>query len=82
MQTSDTNSLFTAMFAGTMTYINPDSGLLEEFMRIARHGGLICYTNRTDKLADWKETELDLEMKGYWSKEREIGPLPYLPLNR
>ena len=68
---------------GTMTYINPKSGILEEFVRITRPGGYICYTNRTDKLDDWRGAESELERNGSWRKVAEpIGPIPYLPLNK
>ena len=67
---------------GTMTYINPNSGVLDEYIRITKPGGLICYTNRTDKLKDWKEAELKLEDKGLWKLQDKVGPIPYLPLNK
>ena len=65
----------------TMAYVDPRSGLLDKFVCIPQPDGLICYTNRTDKLDQWKEAELDLERKGTWCREGLIGPPPYLPLN-
>lgn len=67
---------------GTLTYIDPNSGALDEFVRITRPGGLICYTNRTDKLDGWNEAEEHLDSTGRWYQETDpIGPLPYLPKN-
>ena len=67
---------------GTMTYVDPKSGLLEEFARITKLGGFVCYTNRTDKLDGWNGAELDDEKKGLWTLEYESEPIPYLPLNK
>ena len=78
----DDNSFDFVTCIGTMTYINPESGLLDEFVRITRPGGIIAYTNRTDKLDKWKKSELELEMKGNWLLEQKIGPIPYLPQNK
>lgn len=66
---------------GALTYIEPKSGLLEEFVRITSPEGFICYTNRTDKLDAWKAVEKKLEETRSWHKVIEIGPIPYLPLN-
>lgn len=66
---------------GAMTYVDPKSRMLEEFVRITKPGGLICYTNRTDKLGGWVKTEQTLEADGSWLKLEEVGPISYLPLN-
>ena len=67
---------------GTMTYVDPKSGVLEEFARITTVGGFVCYTNRTDKLEGWNEAEGEAIKKGLWLLEYESEPIPYLPLNK
>jgi len=67
---------------GTMTYVDPKSEVLEEFVRITKVGGFVCYTNRTDKLKEWKEAEREAIKKGLWLLEYESEPIPYLPLNK
>ena len=66
---------------GALTYIDPKSGLLEEFVRITSPEGFICFTNRTDKLDGWKSVQKALEDNKSWHKVTEIGPIPYLPMN-
>ena len=78
----DDNSFDFVTCIGTITYINPESGLLDEFVRITRPGGIVAYTNRTDKLDKWKKSELELERQGNWLLEQKIGPIPYLPQNK
>jgi ubiquinone/menaquinone biosynthesis C-methylase UbiE len=61
---------------GTVTYLEP--AVLGEFVRITRSVGLVCYTNRTDKLEAWKEAETSqVQLKVVDISE----PLPYLPGN-
>ena len=64
---------------GTLTYVSPEAGTLAEFVRITKSGGLVCYSNRTDKLEQWKETEESLSSK--WTLLEIVGPMPYLPHN-
>ena len=61
-----------------MTYVDPKSGILEEFARIVKVGGFVCYTNRTDKLEGWNEAEREAIKKGLWLLEYEGEPIPYL----
>lgn len=61
---------------GTVTYLDPT--VLAEFVRITRTGGLVIYTNRTDKLDKWKEAE-DLQQQ--WKVVHISDPIPYLPGN-
>jgi ubiquinone/menaquinone biosynthesis C-methylase UbiE len=75
------NDFDAVCLVGALTYINPKSGVLKEFVRITSPEGFICYTNRTDKLDAWKEAEEALENNGSWRKVTEVGPIPYLPLN-
>jgi hypothetical protein len=64
---------------GTVTYLEP--AVLGKFVirrPITWLGGLVCYTNRTDKLEAWKEAETSqLQLKVVDISE----PLPYLPGN-
>jgi len=64
-----------------MTYVDPASKTLEEFVRVTKSGGYICYTNRTDKLKNWEAKEKSLEDEGKWKLVATIGPVPYLPDN-
>lgn len=78
-----TDSFDCVACVGTLTYVDPQSGALEEFVRITRPGGLIIYTNRTDKLDDWIGIEEHLDSTGRWYAECDpIGPVPYLPKNK
>ena len=61
---------------GTVTYLEP--AVLGEFVRITRSGGLVCYTNRTDKVEAWKEAEASQQ---HWKVVDISDPLPYLPGN-
>jgi len=93
-----TNQFDMVTCTGTLTYIDPnESNLLREFARIVRSGGIVCYTNRTDKLERWKNAESELLVSeeegssgsgsssggssGVWRREESIGPIPYLPGN-
>lgn len=64
---------------GTLTYVSPDAGTLQEFIRITKPGGLLCYSNRTDKLDIWKDVEASLSDR--WKLVEKVGPIPYLPGN-
>lgn len=77
----ETNAFDVITCVGTITYVDPSAGTFREFIRITKPGGLICYTNRTDKLEDFVEEELKLEKERLWTPLHKIGPMPYLPLN-
>lgn len=66
---------------GTLTYVDPSAKTLEEFVRVTKPGGFVCYTHRTDKADLWKPFEHELEVAGQWTRQEVIGPLPYLPHN-
>lgn len=61
---------------GTVTYLEPS--VLDEFVRITRPGGYVCYTNRTDKEQVWKAAE---DSQEEWDVVEISDPLPYLPNN-
>jgi len=77
----ETDSFDAVTCIGTMTYVDPEARTLEEFVRVTKKGGYICYTNRTDKLKDWEGQEKRLEAEGKWEPVAKIGPVPYLPKN-
>ena len=77
----DTNSFDAILCIGTLTYVDPKSGVLDEFVRVTKTGGLICYSNRTDKLDGFKEEEERLVSEGKWKEVSKVGPIPYLPDN-
>ena len=62
---------------GTLTYVEP--GILQEFCRIVKPGGLVCYTNRSDRLQKFEVEEARLEKESCWRLIEKLGPLPYLP---
>ena len=64
---------------GTLTYLQPESGVLAEFARITAPGGLVCFTHRTDKVDEWRQYQSRLVESGAWALVAETPPLPYLP---
>lgn len=66
---------------GTMTYVDPKAGTLQEFVRVTKPGGIICYSNRTDKLKAFAGEEKRLEEEGKWKEIVKLAPIPYLPNN-
>jgi SAM-dependent methyltransferase len=66
---------------GVLTYIDPGSVCLSELIRVAKPGGVICYTNRTDKVDLWAPAEKALEDSGKWELVERTDRLPYLPNN-
>lgn len=51
----ESNSYDIVICVGTLTYLEPRGHTLSDFVRICRSGGLICYTNRTDKMSNFDE---------------------------
>jgi len=66
---------------GVLTYIQPESGCMEEFCRIVKAGGLIVFTHRTDYVDKWAAKHEELESQGKWEKVEVTEPLAYLPSN-
>jgi len=66
---------------GVLTYLQPDCGVLEEFCRVTKPDGLVCFTNRTDKADAWAPTLAKLETAGMWEKVVITEPMAYLPNN-
>mmetsp|Transcript_12677 Transcript_12677/g.25673 ORF Transcript_12677/g.25673 Transcript_12677/m.25673 type:complete len:210 (-) Transcript_12677:171-800(-) len=79
LETIPSDSLDIVHCIGTLTYVAPDAGALQEFIRITKPGGLVCYSNRTDKLDLWKDVEASLSEK--WNLVEKVGPISYLPGN-
>jgi len=77
----ETNEFDCVVCIGTLTYLDPTAGTLEEFVRVTKPGGVICYSNRTDKLDGFKDEEKRLEDEGKWKEVAKLGPVPYLPNN-
>jgi hydroxymethylglutaryl-CoA lyase len=75
------NSIDMVSCVGTMTYVEPNGPCLDEFVRIVKPGGYIVYTNRTDRLKDFRAKETELRDDGKWKLLEAKGPLPYLPGN-
>ena len=64
---------------GVLTYLSPASGVLSEFARVTRAGGLVCFNLRTDQLATWEPTLDELAKGGVWHLVERLGPFSYLP---
>jgi len=75
------NAFDVVICVGVLTYLEPESGVLTEFCRVAKPGGLICYTNRTDKVDKWASEQAKMEADNKWEKVKITEPLPYLPGN-
>lgn len=67
---------------GVLTYIDPESTCLREFLRVLKPGGIICYTNRTDKLDKWAVAEEKLLKDKSWESVERSERVPYLPFNK
>ena len=67
---------------GVLTYIKPESCCLSELLRVCKRGGIICYTNRTDKLEAWHAVEQALVASGAWELVARTERVPYLPHNQ
>jgi ubiquinone/menaquinone biosynthesis C-methylase UbiE len=77
----DDNKFDAVTCVGALTCVDPEAGTLNEFVRICKRGGYICYTSRSDKLDGWKQHEDRLVSDRKWERVEEVGPLPYLPGN-
>ena len=74
---------FDSVCFSTLLYVEPKPGLLEEYVRITRPGGLICCSICTDNLDEWEDAKIDLDRKLSWRLADEpYGPFPYLPPNQ
>eukprot|EP00746_Dinoflagellata_sp_MGD_P163790 gnl/MRDRNA2_/MRDRNA2_92020_c1_seq1.p1 gnl/MRDRNA2_/MRDRNA2_92020_c1~~gnl/MRDRNA2_/MRDRNA2_92020_c1_seq1.p1 ORF type:complete len:277 (-),score=68.65 gnl/MRDRNA2_/MRDRNA2_92020_c1_seq1:536-1366(-) len=67
---------------GVLTYINPETCCLREFLRVLKPGGIVCYTNRTDKLDQWAASEQKLIDEKSWELVERSERIPYLPFNK
>eukprot|EP01052_Picozoa_sp_SAG31_P028573 SAG31_NODE_2770_length_5116_cov_3.834164_6_plen_188_part_00 len=77
----DDDTFDAVVSVGVLTYLRPDSACLSEFIRVTKPGGIICYSNRTDKLDLWAPVEKALEDSGQWALVGRSERLPYLPKN-
>lgn len=66
---------------GVLTYLEPESGVLQELIRVTKNEGLICFTSRTDHFDKWDVVARQLVSSRMWQKIHISDPLPYLPLN-
>jgi ubiquinone/menaquinone biosynthesis C-methylase UbiE len=62
---------------GVLTYLQPDSGVLGQFARVCKPGGVVAFNLRTDHICHW-EAQLNAQ---HWSLVSRTEPLPYLPNN-
>lgn len=68
---------------GVLTYVPDSAGILREFARIVRAGGVMLLTQRSDLLIerDFPDTLEMLQAEGLFSAFRVSEPMPYLPAN-
>jgi predicted TPR repeat methyltransferase len=65
---------------GSMTYADSAEQLLREFCRVARPGGIVLFTHRSDFWSGDFAAILDrLEEEGLWRPLEVTEPQPYLP---
>jgi SAM-dependent methyltransferase len=66
---------------GVLTYLPDSEGLLSEFCRIVRPGGIILLTQRTDLFAERSFPAVleALTSAGLWKVLEVSDPQPYLP---
>lgn len=67
---------------GVLTYLEPESCCLKELLRALKPGGIVCYTNRTDKLEKWAAAEQKLVDEKAWELILRSERFPYLPNNK
>lgn len=77
----ETNTFDAIFCIGTLTHLDPKAETLREFVRVTKPGGLVFYSNRTDKLGAFIHEEKRLEDEGKWEEVAKVGPIPYLPNN-
>jgi predicted TPR repeat methyltransferase len=68
---------------GVLTYVPDTDGILREFCRVVRPGGLVVFTQRDDLFAQRKDAAAlkALEDEGLWAPISVSEPQPYLPEN-
>jgi predicted TPR repeat methyltransferase len=77
----DSTAFQIVVCVGTLTYVKPTCGVLEEMVRVCKQGGTIAFNLRTDHIDAW-ETALDrLEQEGKWKLLEKRGPIAYCPNN-
>jgi len=68
---------------GVLTYIEDADALLREFCRCVRRGGLVTFTQRSDRwdALSFADTVAGLESDGLWQTLHISAPRDYLPGN-
>lgn len=68
---------------GVLTYVPDSAGILREFARIVRTGGVLLLTQRSDLLIerDFPATLEMLQAEGLFTAFQVSEPMPYLPAN-
>jgi len=68
---------------GVLTYIPDSAGILREFSRLVRAGGVMVLTQRSDLLEErgFEATLEDLNKEGTFREWQVSEPMPYLPEN-
>ncbi len=69
-----------AQCIGTLTYVKNVPGLMREFQRVVRPGGVVSFTHRVDLYDDAFENALKaIADDGLWSAVYHSKPQPYIP---
>ena len=77
------NSVAGAACIGVLTYIEKAEDMLRDLCRCVRPGGVITFTQRTDRWADldFGKTVEKIAREGHWTVLATSEPMDYLPGN-
>jgi len=74
------NHFAAAQCIGTLTYLSNMDGLMREFQRVVRAGGIVSITHRLDLYDDaFKSVLQGIVDDGLWSHIHHSDPQPYIP---
>ncbi|EXJ16074.1 class I SAM-dependent DNA methyltransferase [Imhoffiella purpurea] len=69
-----------AQCIGTLTYVENMAGLMREFHRVVKPGGIVQLSHRVDLYDDgYRKALSDLTEKGLWTHVHHSDPHPYIP---
>ena len=69
-----------AQCVGTLTYVDNIPGLMREFCRVVRPGGIVSFTHRLDLYDDGFRSALrEIEEVGTWASIHHSEPRAYIP---
>ncbi|MEM7025523.1 MAG: methyltransferase domain-containing protein [Pseudomonadota bacterium] len=80
----DTGAFGGLVCVGVLSYVPDTDGIMREFCRIVRPGGVVVFTQRDDIFEERRCAAVfqALETEGVWRKISVSDPRPYLPENQ